>query len=290
MLNGRDPSADVWAFRSHPAVWVLVVGLAVAYWYVAKVLAPATGNTVSRRQVWCFASGLGLMWVMSDWPMHDLSDTYLYSAHMLQHMALSYFVPPLLLLAVPTWFARLLLGSGTAYRLLRLVTKPVFAGLLFNAWVIVSHIPGVVNSATTNLVLHYVLHSVLVVLSLMMWTAICGPIPEFRLGPAGQMIYLFIHSIIPTVPAGWLTFAEKAVYKTYDHQVRVFGLSVQYDQQLAGGVMKAGGSAFLWTLIAWLFFKRFMAGYGESHTYRKVGEQRQRTFESSDTSAVRGGR
>ena len=64
------------------------------------------------------------------------------------------------------------------------------------------------------------------------------------------MIYLFLQSVVPTVPAGWLTFADGVVYKPYGEQpVRVWGMSATADQQLAGAIMKIGGSIFLWTII-----------------------------------------
>ena len=49
-----------------------------------------------------------MLWAASDWPMHDIGEQYLYSAHMLQHMMLSYFLPPLVLLATPEWLLRVL--------------------------------------------------------------------------------------------------------------------------------------------------------------------------------------
>jgi putative membrane protein len=103
-----------------------------------------------------------------------------------------------------------------------------------------------------------------------MWMPLCGPLPEFRRGPGAQMIYLFVMSVVPTVPAAWLTFAEGAVYKVYDHPIRAFGMTVANDQQTAGVIMKVGGSAFLWVLIARLFFKRFMPSTPGDHTFRKL--------------------
>ena len=66
------------------------------------------------------------------------------------------------------------------------------------------------------------------------------------------MIYLFLMSVVPTVPAAWLTFAEGAVYKHYDIAVRVWGLSVTTDQQVAGAIMKTGGAVFLWSIVVFL--------------------------------------
>ena len=269
------PSPDIFQFRAHPEVWLLVAGLAAAYVYAIRVIGPravpAGESVVSRRQVGCFVTGLGLLWAVSDWPVHDLAEQYLYSVHMVQHMVLSYFMPPLMLMAIPRWLARLLVGDGKTHRVMRWLTTPVVAGVAFNAWLMVTHIPTIVNLSSTNGVLHYSLHAVLVGTSLMMWMPLCGPLPEFHRGPGGQMIYLFAMSVVPTVPAGWLTFAEKAVYKIYDHPIRAFGMSVTDDQQAAGVIMKIGGSVFLWVLITRLFFKRFMAGStAESQRFRRV--------------------
>ena len=83
------------------------------------------------------------------------------------------------------------------------------------------------------------------------------------------MIYLFLMSVIPTVPAAWLTFAEGSVYEAYDGPVRVWGLSVTDDQQLAGAIMKVGGSIFLWSIIVVLWFRRFASSYRDEHQYRR---------------------
>ena len=57
------------------------------------------------------------------------------------------------------------------------------------------------------------------------------------------MIYLFLQSVVPTVPAGWLTFAEGAVYKAVRPAGAACGASRSpTDQQLAGAIMKIGGS------------------------------------------------
>ena len=77
--------------------------------------------------------------------MHDVGESYLYSrAHAPAH-DLRYFMPPLLLLAIPEWLARLLVGEGRAYAAMRWLTRPVVAAVLFNLVVMVTHVPGVVN-------------------------------------------------------------------------------------------------------------------------------------------------
>jgi putative membrane protein len=214
-----------------------------------------------------------MLWLASDWPIHDISEEYLYSVHMFQHMALSYFLPLLTVLATPIWLFRAVLGSPRVGRAIRWLAQPVVAGFVFNIVVIVTHVPAMVNQSVNNPLLHYSLHVALVTSSLLMWIPIAAPDPSMRIGYGGRMVYLFLMSVIPTVPAAWLTFAEGAVYKHYDIAVRVWGLSVTTDQQIAGAIMKTGGSIFLWSIIVYLWFKRFMGGYGRQQSYRRTPEK-----------------
>jgi putative membrane protein len=262
---------DPWRFQAHPEVWLLMVSLIASYVYMVRVIGPKAvpvgERVVSGKQIAAFTAGISLLWFGSDWPVHDIGEQYLYSVHMFQHMIFSYFAPPLLLLSLPTWMARVLLGTGRTYRVGSWLSKPVVAGLWFNGIVMITHIPGVVNTSTENAVLHYSLHFLVVTAALMMWTPVCGPIEEWRMGPGGKCIYLFLMSVVPTVPAGWLTFAEGVVYKHYSEPVRVWGISVTDDQQIAGAIMKIGGAMYLWAITIFIFFKRFSAGFDGDNSY-----------------------
>jgi putative membrane protein len=276
LLAVNQPSPDVWKFHAHVPVWVLIVGLAVGYAYVVRVIGPtvvpAGQRAVSGRKIASFVVGLLLLWVATDYPMHELSDSYLYSAHMLQHMILSYFAPPLLLMSLPEWFGRLLIGSGRVYRVVRFAARPVAAAVIFTGWLVITHIPTVVNAATTVGWLHYTMHAVLVLTALLMWLPVCGPFPEMRITPAGMMMYLFAQSFVPTVPAAWLTFAEGVVYTSYNHGVRVWHIGILDDQQYAGAIMKIGGSVFLWAVMTVMWFRRLFNGreWDEGQRFRKM--------------------
>jgi putative membrane protein len=265
--------ADPWRFQANPEVYLLVVFLIGAYVYSMRVIGPravATGQPiVTRTNVGCFVGAMTLLFAASTWPIHQIGEDYLYSAHMLQHMMLTYFMPPLLLLATPTWLMRLLVGTGRTWRMVTFMTKPVVAAVVFNGVVMVTHIPPVVNASVQSAPLHYSLHLLLVLTAVLMWTPVVGPFHELRISDAAKPIYLFLQSVVPTVPAGWLTFAEGVVYKHYNQPVRVWGISPTDDQQLAGAIMKIGGSIFLWALVVFYFFKRFATTWKEDNTYRR---------------------
>ncbi len=269
-------SADLispWRFQAHPEVWILVAFVLGAYVYAVRVIGPVvvkSGPVITSRQRNAFVAGILLLWIASDWPVHDLAEEYLYSMHMFQHMVLSYFMPPLVLLAIPKWMFDAVFGLGKARTVINWLAKPVIAGVAFNVVVMITHIPSLVNQSVNNGVLHYSLHLLLVTTALLVWLPICGPDKQRQLQSGGKMIYLFLMSVVPTVPAAWLTFAEGAVYKHYDIAVRVWGLSVTTDQQVAGAIMKTGGAVFLWSIVVFLFFKRFSSGFAADQSYQKV--------------------
>jgi putative membrane protein len=280
LITGIEPTlnTDPWRYQQHLEIWVLIIGLIVAFVYAVRVVGPKvvpTGEVISRKQIRTFVLMIVLLLISTDWPMHDIAEEYLYSMHMLQHTILTYIVPPLALLATPEWLFRLLVGQGRAYRVIRFLTRPVIAAVTYNSVLLVTHIPALVNRSAAGGPLHYSLHVLLVFSALMLWTPICGPAKEWRMSYGAMMIYLFCTSLVPSIPAGWLTFAEGSVYNHYDTPVRVWGMSVLSDQQLAGGIMKLGGSIFLWAIIITIFFTRFMKGF--------FGEQSYSSKEPSDT-------
>ena len=266
---------DPWRFQQHIEVWVLIISVVASYTYAIRKIGPrivTTGEVVTRKQLTAFIAGVLMLWVASDWPIHDISEEYLYSVHMFQHMMYSYFVPPLVLLATPYWLFELIFSSNRSRRVINFATKPVIVGVLFNLVIMITHIPALVNQSVSNGPLHYALHVLVITSSLLMWFSVCGPDKQRHLSYGGKTIYLFLMSVVPTVPAAWLTFAEGAVYKHYDIAVRVWGLSVTTDQQLAGAIMKTGGSIFLWSIIVFIYFRRFIGKFFAEAGYARPPE------------------
>ncbi len=250
---------DFWRWQPHPEVWLLVGGVVVLAIYALRVIGPkvvpAGTPVISRSQLAWLVLGVALLWFASDWPMHDIAEEYLFSVHMTQHMLLTFAVPPVFLLATPEWLARLVLGHGRVKRAFYTIARPVPAAVAFNALQLLTHWPGVVNTSVENALVHYVVHAALVSTAFLLWIPVCGPLPELRISYPAQMLYLFVTSIVPTVPAAWLTFAEGSVYSAYDIPQRLAGISVTADQQAAGLIMKLVGGGFLWLIITIRFFQ-----------------------------------
>jgi len=159
--------------------------------------------------------------------------------------------------------------DGRLWKWLKQGSKPLVAGGIFNALTLVLHWSAVVQWSADSGPVHFSFHLMVFVAGLFMWQPIIGPITEWRLQPLGQCIFLFIMSIVPTVPSGWLIFAEGVVYRHYDTPDRLFGIDVLTDQQAAGAVMKLVGGFFLWGIIV-IIFARWASGQQEQDRLARV--------------------
>ncbi|MBA2317633.1 MAG: cytochrome c oxidase assembly protein [Euzebyales bacterium] len=247
-------------FEVHPDTWLLVVALLGGYAYALSAWGPryAPGRRpASRGQRTCFVAGVALLWIGADWPVHTLAESYLYSVHMVQHMTFQLAAAPLLILGTPGWLLRRLLSPRPVRAVWQVVTRPLAALLIVSAFTALLHIPPMVNAAATNGLIHFGLHVLLVVFSVVMWWPVLSPLPELPHScyPV-RIVYLFGHSILPTVPASFLTFAREPLYTAYAEAPRLLPwLTAAQDQQIAGLFMKIIGGFVLWGVIAVLFFR-----------------------------------
>ena len=74
------------AFNAHVDVWVILGSLAAAYLIACRRHAERTNVPVSDHARRLFLTGVAVLWVGADWPIHDLAERYLYSVHMAQHL------------------------------------------------------------------------------------------------------------------------------------------------------------------------------------------------------------
>jgi putative membrane protein len=249
-----------WVWHPHPDVWLLVAALGAGYAWAVLRLGPrrvAPGQRpVSPAQVTAFSLGLFGLLLGADWPIHDLAERYLYSVHMVQHMLFSLVVPPLLLLGTPGWLARELLRGPRVFAVVRRLARPVVATITFNAVLVITHWPALVDVTLHSEPAHFAAHAALFCAALLLWCPVVAPLPELRpLAPPAQMLYLFIQSLVPTVPASFLTFADRPIYHFYAEVPRLWALSATDDQRIGGLLMKLGGGFLLWSVITVLFFR-----------------------------------
>lgn len=245
-----------WGF--HPDVVLLCLALGGGYLYVVTQLRQRISDAgrVKRSQIVYYSLGVLTIYVAAGSPLHDLADSYLASAHMLQHVLLTMVAAPLLLAGVPAWVWQALLRVRGLMPVARVLTRPLVAFALFNAALLLLHLPPTIDFQLRQWWFHLFAHVLLVGSGLLMWWPILSSVPELpRLSYPLRMGYLFLQSLVPSVMASFVTFSDRVVYQAYAEAPRIWGISAMGDQQIAGGIMKLLGSGILWVFIAVIFFK-----------------------------------
>ena len=257
-----DVAFPAWA--PHPDVWLLIGAIAAGYSLALKRLGPRLAPTgsaiVTRFQISTFSAGLLALWVASDWPIHDLGERYFFWVHMVQHTTYAIIAAPLLLMGTPAWLARWLLSPRWLLRTVRYLSRLIPATIIFNLVIIITHVPLVVNASLHHALLHFAIHALIVVSSLIVWMPLLSPLPEVpRLQPLARMLFLFLQSVVPTVPASFLTFGDRPLYKFYETVPRLWSLSALDDMRFAGLIMKVLVGFSLWITITVVFFRWYNA-------------------------------
>ncbi len=233
----------------HPSV---VIGLALLgglYVYLGGLTAP-------RRRVASFAGALVVLGLALNGPLHNLSDAYLFSAHMVQHLVLTLVFPPLLLYGTPAWVVRPLLRPGWVFRFARRATRPLTAAVIFSVPITLWHFPKFYEAALEYHALHIVQHLVFIATGVIMWWPILSPVPELpRARYLTQLLYLFALGLPMSLAGAMVTLSESVLYPFYLAAPRVWGLASVADQQLGGLLMWVVGTIYLWVAASVVWFR-----------------------------------
>jgi len=233
----------------HPSVLIGLALLGGLYVFLGGLAAP-------RRQVAAFGGALLVLFAALNGPLHDLSDRYLFSAHMVQHLALTLLFPPLLLYGTPAWVIRSLLRSAALARFGRLVTRPLVAAVSFTAPIVLWHVPVFYEAALRNHDLHVAQHLVFLVTAVVMWWPVLSPVPELpRAAYPAQMLYLFLLGIPMSVTGALITLSDRVLYPFYAAAPRVWDLPPLVDQQIGGLIMWVAGGLVLWAAMTVVWFR-----------------------------------
>ncbi|HYL43776.1 MAG TPA: cytochrome c oxidase assembly protein [Ktedonobacteraceae bacterium] len=212
-------------------------------------------DEVKRGQVVAFLLGIGIIFLALVSPLDELGDSYLFSAHMVQHLFITIVGPPLLLMGTPGWLLQPLWRNRTVFLIARVFTFPALAFFLYNADFWLWHAPPLYNATLENQGIHILEHVTFIVFGVLYWWPILSPSEELpRLSLGGQVLYIFLAGM-PTVALGaGLTFLPP-LYAPYLAAPRIWGLSAAVDQQLGGLIMWIPGNIFYIVIISILFIR-----------------------------------
>jgi putative membrane protein len=253
-----------WPGEIHVDVVLGVLAVAVAYVAAWR----ARRQPIAGRLAVPFLGGLAVVLIALNGPLHDLSDRYLFTAHMVQHLLLTLLFPPLVLAGTPAWMLDALVGSvwrsRVARALLRRLTRPLGALGVYAALLVFWHLPGPYGAALAAHGWHIVEHLALMTGAVLAWWPVLSRSTLLPAIPYGaQILYLFVFGMPMTVVAAMVSGADHVLYPFYAAAPRITSLGPFEDQQLGGLIMWV--PAGIVPLIAFsVVFFRWVAAESES--------------------------
>jgi len=248
------PFAPDWGL--HPSVLIGTGILGALYvWGIGPLRRRKGWPPVPAWRIGCFVGALVVLLGSLNGPIHDLSDYYLFSIHMVQHLLLTLVLPPLLLAGTPVWLLSPLLRRPAVLAVARVVTHPIVAGVLFTVTLAAWHTVPAYELMMEDHNVHIFTHLLFMVTAVIMWWPVMSPTPELpALGLGPRMLYLFLVGIPMQLVAAIITFADSVLYEWYAVAPRTWGLSPLDDQKLGGLLMWIPGNLYLFGAIGVVFF------------------------------------
>jgi putative membrane protein len=245
-----------WAWSLHPSV-LIGTGLlgALYFWGIGPLRRRRDlGPPAEGWRIACFCAGLLLLLLSLNGPVHDLSDYYLFSVHMFQHLVLTLAVPPLLILGTPGWLLRPVVRPPVVLAAARFITHPAVAAVIYSATIATWHLAPFYDLMMRSHEVHIATHLMFLVTATIMWWPVASQLPEVPRLPYGlAMLYLFLVGIPMQIVAALITLADRVLYPWYEVAPRTWGLSPHDDQVLGGLLMWVPGNLYVFLAIGVLF-------------------------------------
>jgi cytochrome c oxidase assembly factor CtaG len=204
----------------------------------------------------CFAGALFAVLIALVSPLDALAEQ-LFLMHMVQHTLLLDLAPILAILGFTKVILRPLTRAvGALERHAGAVAHPAFAVVLYVAVIWSWHVPAAYDLALRHPVVHVLEHVSFVAAGALYWWHLLSPIrARMRLGGMGPVVYMASTKLLVGALGMGLAFAPSALYPYYVHHARVWSLSAQDDQSIAGLVMALEQSLVMGVALVVLFVR-----------------------------------
>lgn len=245
----------VWVWPADPTVYAGLAALWLGHAWLAR------DRELPRWKSLCFGLGLLTIWLALETPIDVLSDDYLDSVHMLQHVLLGVVAPPLLLLGLNRDMA----GSLVRLPGVRAITEPVPAQVLSALVMIGWHLPPLYDATLYSPSLHLVEHLCFIAGGLLFWWPVVDATAahcRWRLSPWASLLYLFIGTFPQDAVALAFQFSRTPFYEFYTHVPRIYpGLDPVTDQTVAGSILMLFGKSSYFIGAVVIFLRWFNAEF-----------------------------
>lgn len=226
-----------------------------------------TVTDAKRKHTFYFGLGLLVLWLALETPLDTISDYYLDSVHMLQHVLLGFVAPPLMLLGLsPQMAGRIVRVPGV-----RAVTEPVPALVIAGLVMIVWHFPALYDATLYSGSLHVLEHLMFIAAGVLLYWPIIEATSvhaRWRMSPGAELLYMLLATLPQDGVALALIFSRVPFYEYYTHAPRLIAsLTPVIDQTIAGAVLMILGKATLAVAAIAVFTRWFGADHRADQTH-----------------------
>lgn len=244
----------------HFEPWVLATSILLIVGYVYATRAQLSKYTI------IFLTGVTIFFVTLISPLSMLGKTYLFSANMIQHIALLLIVPVLLLLGIPPSLIEKLSARSPLMKLTGILGHPLIAWFFGVGAMWIWHLPSLHDAVLRNESLYILQQISFIIFGAIFWWPVFAPINRARLSPLKSTLYLASACLGCSILGIFITFASVGLYPAYLNPVDTYGIlpllrndlciTPGVDQQIGGLTMWVPGCliylfASMLTLVRW---------------------------------------
>jgi putative membrane protein len=261
----------------NPGALVILL-LFVVFYLLGLRRVYALHKAISPARIIAFFSGIIIAALLLLTPIDTIGRTQLFSVHMAQAVILITLCSPLLLAGSPAVLLQPLIELPVVRQIVRLLTHPLLASLLFNINFLLWHAPLIYAATQKDPTLYDIQLLSIFLTSLLNWWPLIGSVQELRgMSYPLQMLYAFFDGQPVDIFAFVLVFSFVPLYAQYMIPAQL-GLSPFADQAVGGALLLIPGLVDL-VVMTPLFFR--WQGQIEKRA-KQADEERQRLAEMEE--------
>jgi cytochrome c oxidase assembly factor CtaG len=278
MLDGL---ALTWSWN--PSAFIFLLILCLLYlWALRQAQRHIRTNPeeqpISAYRIAAFFAGIGMVALLVLSPINTIARTQLLSVHFAQIVILTSVCAPLVLVGCPAILLQPLIEIPIVRHIVRFLTFPLVASLIFNATFLFWHVPKLYNASLANASLYQTIGLCVFLAALLNWWPLIGSLTELRkISYPVQIFYAFFDGQPVDIFALVLVFSGVPFYPHYALPAQL-GLSRFADQAVGGAFLLIPGLMDL-AVMSPLFF-RWLAQI-EAKT-RLADQRRQQEIEEQE--------
>ncbi len=229
---------------------------ALAFLYSVRVRRlAARGHAVPRFRQFAFWLGIALVLVALVSPIDAFGEDEFFFFHMVQHVLLGDLAPLCIVAALTGPVLRPVLALRAVDRL-RVLTHPLVALPVWAVDLYVWHAPFLYQAALHHSSVHALEHTLFFTCGALMWAPVVETLPAPAwFGTGAKIGYIAGVRGIETILGNVFIWTSGVFYPWYERSVPRWGITAAHDQNLAGIVMMAEGSAVTLGALVWLFLR-----------------------------------